>query len=54
VGFGGGFGSSGGNVITIQSLNIYAYPGMDGGLFASSFIDQLEEELSASVRGRRV
>ncbi len=50
-GFGGGFG--GGTSIIINGLNIYAYPGMDGSTFASSFIDQLEEELSASVRTRR-
>jgi phage-related protein len=51
--FGVGFTPIGGNAITIATLNIYAYPGMDGSTFASSFIDQLEEELSASVRTRR-
>jgi phage-related protein len=48
-----GGGVSAGPVLAVQNVNVYAYPGMDSGQFATSFIQALEEELSASSRARR-
>lgn len=58
TGFGGGVpfggpGAGGGTQITVEQVNIYAFPGMDAGNFASSFLDALEEEVSTNVRTRR-
>jgi hypothetical protein len=53
AGAGGGAGAPGGPALVVQNVNVYAYPGMDSGQFATSFIQALEEELSASSRARR-